>query len=814
MSQVALRQLGRYELLRRIAAGGMGEIFLARMRGTAGFEKRVIIKTILPHLAEEPEFITKFLDEGRLVVQLTHGNIVPVFDMGEQDGEHFIAMEYIPGRDLREIVKRLQADDALLPIEISLHIVAEVCKGLSYAHRKVDDAGRSMGLVHRDVSPSNVLISREGEVKLIDFGIARARNKLARTVSGRIQGKFCYMSPEQASGKSVDARSDIFSTGVVLYELLTGARPFEADTDLGSIDLVRKCQWDPPSTLNPQIPEEVDAILDRAMTKDLDARTQHIDEMHADIMSYLYSTGTAPSAHEVATLLEEVFPDGIERRELREATGSTSSPSTQKEGMSLDDILNQQLNDLSPAAPPSGVDPLTDTALDPNSEAPLQGPRTATLVTSPPSTPASGTTPSQSLDAPPEDEDPLTPQPSEDKEDEQTAEDEAPEQVEAPPASLTPSQGVRPPAPAEETGTHSETPRTRTLIGVAAFIVALLVGGVVLTGVFDAPARGSVVIDSDPPGARIYMDGAMLSGVETPHTVKAPVGTHRFALKKEDFEDTETYQLDVLADTSILLNDGPITLTKKRDMPRTRSVIIYTDPDEGATLRVDNQEEPHKTPYKLKLPVGEPTVLVATHDRCARTTATLDADFAETEYTLTLQNCDDPEEDAQAVAAATQDTTEETEPEPTPQPARPVRLTIQTDPADAQLRINGEDVGTGAVTRAFQPREHVTIVATRDGYEPAKQTVAPRRVRGGVVTLTLDKKPVGCLNITLHRPQVGDIYIDGALYKKTDRRAVTGISLPAGMHTIRVVNEAAEKREEQTIEITPGQECPTAKFFE
>jgi serine/threonine protein kinase len=156
------------------------------MRGAAGFEKRVIIKTILPHLAEEEEFVEKFLDEGRIVVQLTHRNIVPVFDMGQEGGEYFIAMEYLPGRDLREILKRLQIDKRRMPVSLALMIVMEVCKGLAYAHRKVDDRGAPLELVHRDVSPSNILVSREGDVRIIDFGIARATGRSSRTASNTV----------------------------------------------------------------------------------------------------------------------------------------------------------------------------------------------------------------------------------------------------------------------------------------------------------------------------------------------------------------------------------------------------------------------------------------------------------------------------------------------------------------------------------------------------------------------------------------------------------------------------------------------------
>ena len=197
-------------------AGGMGEIFLAKMRGAAGFEKRVIIKTILPHLAEEPEFITKFLDEGRLVVQLVHGNIVPVFDMGEQEGTYFLAMEYVAGRDLRDVLRRqrLDADRAGLPVEIALHIIQRGVQGIGLRAPQGQRRGWAT-LAARP--PRRLALERadleRGEVKIIDFGIARATGKLSRTAVGSIQGKFCYMSPEQASGRPVDARSDVFRCG-------------------------------------------------------------------------------------------------------------------------------------------------------------------------------------------------------------------------------------------------------------------------------------------------------------------------------------------------------------------------------------------------------------------------------------------------------------------------------------------------------------------------------------------------------------------------------------------------------------------------
>lgn len=350
------RKLGRYELLRRIAEGGMGEIYLARQRGAGGFEKNLIIKTILPHLAKEDEFVEKFLDEGRTVVQLVHGNIVPVFDMGQEAGEYYIAMEYIAGRDLRDIQKRLKLNSDTMPIDLALFIVGEFCKGLDYAHRKTNADGASLEIVHRDVSPSNILISGEGEVKLIDFGIARATSRLGKTVTGRIQGKFCYMSPEQAAGKALDGRSDLFSAGVVLYELLTGHRPFEGDSDLESLDLVRRCEYDPPSTFNHEIDQDIDDLVMKVLSKNPSDRFASVDDFQSALLPLLYANGRGPSSKNLGAYLTGLFPDGLEHGALRNARDSR--PDLLGAGMSLDDALAMQLDGLD-----SNVDPFHTTAI-------------------------------------------------------------------------------------------------------------------------------------------------------------------------------------------------------------------------------------------------------------------------------------------------------------------------------------------------------------------------------------------------------------------------------------------------------------------
>ncbi|MDX9719605.1 MAG: serine/threonine-protein kinase [Myxococcota bacterium] len=302
-----LRQFGRYELIQLLAVGGMGEIYLARSRGAANFEKRCVIKKILPHLASEEEFVKKFIDEANIVVQLTHGNIVPVFDMGEQNGEFYIAMDYIPGLDLRSILKQQRDQDKLLSVWAAVHISCEVCKGLAYAHRKCDEQGRSLGIIHRDISPSNILISQEGEVKLVDFGIATAASKSSRSITGRLQGKFAYMSPEQARGAKVDARSDIFSTALVLYEMLTGHRPFEGNSDLDSLERAKTLRVEAPSQRRPQVPSDLDQLVLRALSKDAEHRYQSADDFLSALLDFLVRAGQHFTSGALAKELGELL---------------------------------------------------------------------------------------------------------------------------------------------------------------------------------------------------------------------------------------------------------------------------------------------------------------------------------------------------------------------------------------------------------------------------------------------------------------------------------------------------------------------------
>src|SRR3954470_2302695 len=303
---------GKYYLLERINVGGMAEVFKAKTFGVEGFERLLAVKRILPNIAEDEEFITMFIDEAKIAVQLQHANIAQIFDLGKVDESFFIALEYVHGRDLRSIFDRMRNKGDSLPIAMASYVIMQVCEGLDYAHNKRDAQGRELHLVHRDISPQNVLIGYEGECKLIDFGIAKAAGKAGKTQAGILKGKFGYMSPEQVRGLPIDRRSDIFAVGIVLYELLTGERLFIGESDFSTLEKVRNVEILPPSTYNRKIPEELERIVLKALTKDVEDRYQNAIDLHDELQAFVYTAGEFYSRKDLAGWMKKTFTKEIE----------------------------------------------------------------------------------------------------------------------------------------------------------------------------------------------------------------------------------------------------------------------------------------------------------------------------------------------------------------------------------------------------------------------------------------------------------------------------------------------------------------------
>ena len=298
---------GKYYLLDRINVGGMAEVFRATTYGVEGFEKILAIKRILPSIAEDSEFITMFTDEAKIAVQLNHTNIAQIYDLGVIAQSYFIAMEYVPGRDLRAIFERDRRLGERMGIPMACYIVSKICEGLDYAHRKKDAEMHDLNIVHRDVSPQNILVAYEGEIKLIDFGIAKAANKASKTQAGILKGKFGYMSPEQVKGEEIDRRSDIFSCGIILYEILTGERLFLGESDFTTLEKVRNVEIMPPSTFNKMISEDLETIILKALSKDPEERYQYANEFQEDLQRYLIMSNQMFSRKDLGTYMKKTF---------------------------------------------------------------------------------------------------------------------------------------------------------------------------------------------------------------------------------------------------------------------------------------------------------------------------------------------------------------------------------------------------------------------------------------------------------------------------------------------------------------------------
>ena len=308
---------GKYYLLERINVGGMAEVFKAKAFGVEGFERLLAVKRILPNIAEDEEFIAMFIDEAKIAVQLQHANIAQIFDLGKVDDSYFIALEYVLGRDLRAMFDRMQQRKETMPLAQACFIMMQVCEGLDYAHNKRDAQGRELHLVHRDISPQNVLVGFEGEVKLIDFGIAKAAGKASKTQAGILKGKFGYMSPEQVRGLPIDRRSDIFSVGIVLYELLTGERLFMGESDFSTLEKVRNVEILPPSSYNKTIPHELERIALKALAKDPEDRYQNAIDLHDDLQAFLYTKAEIYSRKDLAAWMKKTFPAEIEEENAK-----------------------------------------------------------------------------------------------------------------------------------------------------------------------------------------------------------------------------------------------------------------------------------------------------------------------------------------------------------------------------------------------------------------------------------------------------------------------------------------------------------------
>ena len=312
------KRLGKYEILALLALGGTAEIYLARIAGAAGFEKYVVVKCLHDHLADDADFVRMFLDEARLAAHLDHSNVVQTMELGEHDNRYYMVMEFLAGLSLAMVVRRAaeRIPGGKIPIPLILNMLAQASAGLHYAHEKLIH-GKPLNIVHRDISPQNLVVSFEGVVKVVDFGIAKAELRETRTRSGTIKGKFAYMSPEQCVANNVDRRTDVFALGVIAHELMTGRRLFKKPSPYETYQAVIECKIAPPSQVNVEIDPALDPIIMRALCKDKEQRYATVEGFGDALLGYLHHRGKGSGPGDVARFFDGYFGQEIEEHSAR-----------------------------------------------------------------------------------------------------------------------------------------------------------------------------------------------------------------------------------------------------------------------------------------------------------------------------------------------------------------------------------------------------------------------------------------------------------------------------------------------------------------
>jgi len=312
----------RYTITERVDQGGMAEVFRGVAESLQGFKKNVAIKRILPDLIKNKKFVKMFLDEARLSLYLQHANIVQVFDIGQTENSYFLVMEFVDGANLKALLQRLKQRGRRMEIAHAIYILLECCKGLNYAHHLENpETGEPLHLVHRDISPPNILVSKMGEVKLVDFGLAKANSQLESTDPGVVKGKFSYLSPEAASGLEVDHRADVFAVGILLWEMFTGRRLFYGESDYQTVELVRQARIPSLAALNPDIEPELEGIVRKALARNPDERYHTAADLGDALAQYLFSRRMKVTARDIAALVRETQLEQMRKRSLAPQDG-------------------------------------------------------------------------------------------------------------------------------------------------------------------------------------------------------------------------------------------------------------------------------------------------------------------------------------------------------------------------------------------------------------------------------------------------------------------------------------------------------------
>jgi serine/threonine protein kinase len=751
-------KFGKYLLLERIAVGGMAEVFVAKAFGVEGFERLLAIKKILPTMGEDAEFISMFVDEARIAVQLSHANVVQVLELGKHDENLYIAMEYISGRDLRQVIERFRKRQQPMPIPQGCLIVAEVCEALDYAHRKKDARGHPLGIVHRDVSPQNVIVSFDGEVKLIDFGIAKAESRLQKTQAGILKGKFSYMSPEQVKGQPIDGRSDIFAAGILLWELLCGQKLFTGDSDFAILEKVRNGLVPSPRSVSRTIPEALERVIFKALATDPKDRYHVASELHDDLMRFTLSGDTVYGTRQLAQWLREEFKADFEKEQAR--LGSWLSPPVM---VSADTGITP----IDPFPGPAFLAEVNKAQAEITQQWRIK-PDQDTLVLPP--TPPRGSTPLKRT----EDAQELPTMKMSDDELILAERELAARQQPAPPPLPAPGfdfadertnapraqrKGAMTKSLKEQKQTAEASKRRWALWSGAPLALIVLLGGWYLWPEQEM-RPGKVIVTPQPSvTADLIIDGKP-SGQLPPFVHTLAPGKHKIEVRADGYRTWAT-SVQVPSGGRPVEVDAQLTTEKPMEV-------------EGVVLT-------------QKPPAQESTAQEAKKKRLLAKKAAL------------------PPRKAEA----------EPQPEPADDDPSP-RLRVVTDPPGASVSIDGRSVGRSPVTtEAMDPGPVHVVIASLDGYAPARRATKLDGIgvtdlklslsqSGPVVAEAGTAPPSAVGYLTAETKPSSKLTIDGRdTGRWTPVPKANPIALPAGAHTV-VFESADGRRLEERLEIEPG----------
>jgi len=740
---------GKYFLLERISVGGMAEVFKAKSFGEEGFEKILAIKRILPSMAEDEEFIEMFIDEAKISGQLSHPNIGQIFELGKIESSYFIAMEYVWGKDVLQIQNRFRRYRQTMPIPMAVFIATRVCEGLDYAHRKKDEAQAPLHIIHRDVSPQNVLVSYTGEVKIIDFGIAKARSRSSKTQAGVLKGKFGYMSPEQVRALPLDQRSDIFSIGTILFEMCTGERLFTGESDFSTLEKVRNAIVPPPSRVNPQITPELEAIILRALKKDPDERYSWATELQEELTAYLMLQSPIFTTKNLCATVSELFStervreqSAMEkyRRLRRGDMDSFQAPPSARREMAIS---------LLPQGPPLAVAPAEEDEFE----------DVATQIGGP----AFLREPDPIADAPM-----------------LSAEDlvELDEEEEAGPDGQTSifndSLGVDQSEPIAAEPTFIFNMESGQMVHVAEqpTIIFANAGGNGGRAVPDLPDQGpTVIFDANLGG---------ISSAAVGPTTGEISGTMPVSVDQRPPSLVKDILIGVLV--ALLVIMGIVVwrvFTAHQAAPRASTLVLSATPPGSAEVLLDGKS-------KGRLESGTPFMI---------------EDLPPGSYTVALRVSGvEPEEQAvklsegQVLVLSL----------PLPKPAAKAHLVLSVDPPDARVLIDGVEVSMGAARAPLEVKSEVVhdVRVEKEGFEPEifKVTLGPSEKLERTVKLKPQVPPVQLKVIT--RPSGAQVQIDGEARGTTP---VT-IELRPGTYRVKVILEGYRAQSE-SVELAPDKKA-------